>query len=92
MLAGLEKYVLPVFLKIGENKVLVAIRNGLTLTIPFTIVGSFFLILGNLPIKAWTDFIEPVSGMLNAPVSVTFGILGLIVAIGIGYNLAIGLV
>ena len=90
MLAGLEKYVLPVFLKIGENKVLVAIRNGLTLTIPFTIVGSFFLILGNLPIKAWTDFIEPVSGMLNAPVSVTFGILGLIAAIGIGYNLAIG--
>ncbi|WP_313469523.1 PTS transporter subunit EIIC, partial [Carnobacterium sp.] len=89
MLTGLEKHVLPFFLKVGENKILVAIRNGLTLTIPFTIVGSFFLIIGNLPIKAWTDFIAPIAGKLNAPVAVTFGLLGLISAIGIGYNMAL---
>lgn len=89
MLTGLEKHVLPFFLKVGENKILVAIRNGLTLTIPFTIVGSFFLIIGNLPIKAWTDFIAPIAGKLNAPVAITFGLLGLISAIGIGYNMAL---
>lgn len=89
MLTGIEKFVLPFFLKVGENKILTAIRNGLTLTIPFTIAGSFFLIIGNLPIKAWTDFIAPIAGKLNAPVTVTFGLLGLISAIGIGYNMAV---
>lgn len=87
ILDKLEKSFLPILLKVGENKRLIAIRNGITLTIPFTIVGSIFLIIGNLPIKAWTDFIEPISAQLNAPVSVTFGVLGLISAIGIGYNM-----
>ncbi|MGX7419381.1 PTS sugar transporter subunit IIC [Carnobacterium gallinarum] len=87
ILAKLEKNFLPILLKIGENKRLIAIRNGITLTIPFTIIGSIFLILGNLPIEAWTNFIAPVSDLLNAPVTVTFGMLGLISAIGIGYNM-----
>lgn len=87
MLDKLEKNLLPILLKIGENKRLIAIRNGITITIPFTIVGSIFLIIGNLPIEAWTNLIEPLSSQLNAPVSITFGVLGLISAIGIGYNM-----
>lgn len=87
MLAKLEQNFLPILLKVGENKRLIAIRNGITLTIPFTIVGSVFLILGNLPIKAWTDFVAPISDLLNTPVTVTFGMLGLISAIGIGYTM-----
>ncbi|MGX7150018.1 PTS sugar transporter subunit IIC [Enterococcus ureasiticus] len=83
----IETKLLPVLLKVGNNKHLIAIRNGISMTIPFTIIGSFFLIIGNFPIKAWTDLIEPWSNLLNAPVNVTFGVLGLISAIGIGYHL-----
>ena len=87
LLEKLEKNFLPILLKIGENKRLIAIRNGITLTIPFTIIGSIFLIIGNLPIEAWTDFMAPIAPQLNATVNVTFGVLGLISAIGIGYNM-----
>lgn len=83
-----QEMVLPLLEKIGENKRLTAIRNGISITIPFTIAGSIFLIIGNLPIKAWMDFIAPWSAVINAPVNVTYGILGLLVAVGVGYNLA----
>lgn len=51
MLTGIEKFVLPFFLKVGENKILTVIRNGLTLTIPFTIAGSFFSLSVIFPSK-----------------------------------------
>lgn len=83
-----ENKIAPPLMKISANKRLMAIRNGLSLTIPFTIIGSIFLIIGNLPIQAWMDFISPYSGYLNATVNVTFGILGLISTMGIGFYLA----
>ena len=83
----IENKVLPILLKIGNSKHLVAIRNGISMTIPFTIVGSIFLIIGNFPIQSWMDFVSNWGPQLNAPVNVTFGILGLISAIGIGYHL-----
>lgn len=73
--------------KLGNNKLLLSIRDGLSFTIPFTIIGSFFLIIGNLPIETWIKIIEPYSVLLNSMVSVTFGVLGLISAIGIGYSM-----
>lgn len=85
MLEVFEKKMVPILLKIGQNKHLTAIRNGLSITIPFTIIGSLFLIIGNLPIQAWLNFVSPYSEILNAPVNVTFGMLGLISALGIGY-------
>lgn len=77
--------IMPVLVKIGNNDYLVAIRDGITKTIPFTIVGSIFLIIANFPVTAWTDFIAPWSGMLSAVSNVTFSALGLITAIGVGY-------
>ncbi len=77
--------IMPVLVKVGNNNYLVAIRDGITKTIPFTIVGSIFLIIANFPVSAWTDFIAPWSGMLSAVSNVTFSALGLITAIGVGY-------
>lgn len=87
MLNLFENKLAPILYKVGQNKRLIAIRNGLSLTIPFTIIGSFFLIIGNLPIEMWMDFISPYADILNAPVNVTFGMLGMISAVGIGYYL-----
>lgn len=81
--------VLPYLTKMGDNKILKSVRDGLSFTIPFTIVGSVFLIIGNFPIDAWIKFITPYSGQLNSMVTVTFGVLGLISAIGVGYSLAV---
>lgn len=88
MVTFIESKVVPVLIRIGENKILVAVRNGIALTLPFTITGSLFLIIANLPIPGWTEWLGPYADKISAPVAVTFGAIGLISAIGISYNLA----
>ncbi len=88
MIKFLESRVVPVLVKVGENTILVAVRNGITYTLPFIIAGSIFLIIANLPIPGWREFLGGFSDTLSVPVSVTFGAIGLIAAIGISYNLA----
>lgn len=80
----LTKFV-PFLTKVGNNRYLAAIRDGISITIPFTIIGSIFMIIGNLPITGWDKIIKPYSSMLNAATNTTFGIIGLIGAISLGY-------
>lgn len=84
----LQTKLMPPMAKVGNNKYLVAIRDGLVVTLPAVIGGSIFLIIGNLPIPAWTNFIKPYSWMLNQAVSGSFGIISLLAVIGISYQLA----
>jgi len=79
---------MPSLIKIGNQRHLVAIRNGLAITIPFIIVGSIFLILGNLPFEWWEGFIGDFGVKMNVIVNSSFGVLGVLAALGIGYELA----
>lgn len=88
MMKFIESRLVPCLVKVGDNVILVAVRNGITLTLPFIISGSIFLIIANLPIPGWTEYLGQFGTALNAPVLVTFGIIGLISAMGISYNLA----
>ena len=83
-----QEKIMPPLIKVGNERHLVAIRNGLSLTIPFIIVGSIFLILGNLPFSWWPDFIGDFGNKMNVVVNSSFGVLGLIACIGIGYYMA----
>jgi len=83
-----QEKVVPPLVKVGNEKHLLAIRNGLTITIPFIIVGSLFLILGNMPFEWWPNFIGKLGPMMNVVVNCSFGVLGVLAVIGIGYNLA----
>lgn len=83
-----QKVLMPPLIKLGNEKHLVAVRNGLSLTIPFIIVGSVFLILSNLPFSWWADFIGDFGNQMNVVVNCSFGVLGLIAVIGIGYYMA----
>jgi PTS system cellobiose-specific IIC component len=83
-----QKNVVPIMVRLGNQRHLNAVRNGLVVAIPFIIVGSLFLIIGNLPIKGWSDLLGGFAAKLGAPVTVTFGVLALIVSAGIGFNLA----
>lgn len=58
------------------------IKNGMTYTMPFTIIGSIFLLLNQISI------LNPVSEFLNLGYSFSFGILGIIAALGISYNIS----
>lgn len=51
----IEENLLPVAGKLGSNKILISIRDGITLSMPLIIIGSLFLIIASFTIKAWTD-------------------------------------
>lgn len=90
---ALEKYFLPVAMKISGNIYLQAIRDGLTLTMPLLIVGSIFLIFGYLPIPGYPELMTKIFGELWKqrvlyPVQVTYDVMALIAAIGVAYRLA----
>ena len=50
--AALEKYVVPVAMKISQQKHLAAIRDGLTILVPITIIGGFAILLAMPPVDA----------------------------------------
>lgn len=84
----MNKYLIPVLTKVGEEKHLKGIRNGIILTIPFTIAGSIFLIISALPIPGWEQMMETFRPVLRVPVNVTFGAISIIAVVGMGYHLA----
>lgn len=90
-----EKKLMPVAVKVGGFKPLIAIRDGIALSMPLIIVGSVFLILGSLPITAWTDWIAATSShgvsvadVFNKITNGSFGLLGVIGAFGIASSYA----
>jgi len=91
--AALEKYLMPVAVKIQNQKHLGSIRDGIVLTLPLIIIGSLFLIIAFLPIPHYADFMADVFGKawqekLTYPVNATFDIMALIACIGVAYHLA----
>lgn len=84
----MQDKLIPPMAKVGNNKYLVAIRDGLVITLPAVISGSVFLIIGNIPIPAWAALIKLYSWMLTEAVNASFGIISLLATIGIAYQLA----
>lgn len=87
----LEKRFAPVAVRIGNQKHLMAIRNGMLMTTPLIIIGSVFLVLSSLPIPNYADWLAAHGDLgtwLNKIVDGSFGIMGLVAAFGIAYNLA----
>ena len=83
---------MPVAGKVAEQRHLLAIRDGLVLTMPFLIIGSIFLIISTLPIPGYSEFMASLFGKnwnvaLGYPVSATFNIMALIAVFGIAYRL-----
>ena len=85
--AVMERYFMPVAEVIAEQRHLKAIRDGIITTMPLLIIGSVFLIIAFPPIESWAAFMEPYVPTLTIPVDATFGIMGLVAAFSIAYNL-----
>jgi PTS system cellobiose-specific IIC component len=56
MLNIVEKLLMPIAIKLGRNRVLLAIRDGFLITTPLIIVASLFLLFNNFPIPGWENF------------------------------------
>ena len=84
----MENHFMPFAGKMAEQRHLRAIRDGIITTMPLFIIGSIFLIIAFPPIPQWAEFMQPYVKTLTIPVDATFGIMGLIAAFAIAYNLA----
>ncbi|KAB4859162.1 PTS sugar transporter subunit IIC, partial [Bacteroides thetaiotaomicron] len=87
-----DKFV-PVAAKIAKQRHLLALRDGLVLSLPLLIVGSMFIIIGELPIQAYQDFMASVLGegwgdfVWNDIFPATTGIIALLATFGITKSL-----
>lgn len=94
MFQFLEKHFVPVAARIGSQRHLVAIRDGFITIMPLTILGSFAVLINNLPIKFYQNGLDSIwdhgtwtqwgGNMWNA----SFGIISLLLAFTVAYQLA----
>lgn len=89
----LEKHFVPIAGRIGSQKHLAAIRDGFVSIMPFLMVGSIAVLINNIPIPGWADFMKGIFGeawntfggnIWNG----SFAIMSLLVTFSISYHLA----
>lgn len=90
MFDNVEKKLMPVAEKLGNNRVLIAIRDGFLITTPLIIVASIFLLLTNFPITGWDAFWANIFGpnwasWLNNVTRAVFNMVGFFACLGTGY-------
>ncbi|UPA09857.1 PTS cellobiose transporter subunit IIC (plasmid) [Borrelia nietonii YOR] len=93
----IENKLMPIASKTASNKYLSAIKDGFIASMPFLIVGSFVLLLVNLPLvdpnnflyQQWyVDLMSKYKANLIQPFYVSMGIMTIFVSFGIGYSLS----
>ncbi|GAA0313877.1 PTS sugar transporter subunit IIC [Oceanobacillus sp. FSL W7-1281] len=87
----LEEKVSNPMARLAEQRHLLAIRDGVISSLPFIIVGSFFLLIASPPLpEPWaiTQWAADNAAEILIPYRMTMFIMSLYVAFGIGYNLA----
>ncbi|WP_077296422.1 PTS sugar transporter subunit IIC [Virgibacillus pantothenticus] len=97
MVEWLENHLMEPLGKIAQNRYLQAIRDAFVIfALPVIITGAIFLIIANPPtsldwgiINAWENAVTPIQAQLLFPFNLTFGLMALTVAFGVGYSLAI---
>ena len=90
----IETRLAPTFGKLGENKVLTSIMNGMMATVGVLTIGGIFLMLYGLGTN-FLPFLEPIAGPLMVGYQLTMGLTGLYIVISVSgayaqqYNLEV---
>lgn len=84
----INEKLLPPILKFVNTKAITALRNGMLYTMPFSIVGSIFLLLSNFPVQSIADWVTN-SGLgeyFNQAYGASFAIMAFFAVMGIAYS------
>lgn len=89
----LEEKTMPIVEAVSNNRVLMAVRDGLVLCMPLMIVGSIALVISDFPLPAFQDLMVSIfgenwswwSGVIS---SSTTGLVAIFTTFGVGYSLA----
>lgn len=91
----LENRLMGPLSSLAQNIYLQSIRDAFVIfALPVILTGSIFLIIANpptsiqwAPIQAWARAVEPIQPQILFPFQLTFGIMAVAVAFGVGYSL-----
>ena len=99
----LQDFFLPLAEKMDNNKHLSALKSGMVMTVPLTIIGGFFMLLAQPPVNpntlqgtnfffsfllSWHAWAQANMAFLLLPFNLTIGLLSVYVVIAITYVLA----
>ncbi len=80
----------PYFMKFANSKPVVAMKDGIILTMPLALIGSLFLLLAFVPINGWNGWMTGIFGAnwqepLFQVTGATFDIIALVAVFGIAH-------
>lgn len=98
----MEEKILPFATKLGNQRHMAAIRDGMSILIPLTIIGGLAMILAIPPVPAglentnffnglllgWQSWAATYNATLMIPYYLTIGIISIYVVAGVSYRLA----
>lgn len=90
----IEDVLFPLSQKLSDNKYLIALRDGLMLSMPILIIGSLCIVIGDFPVPAFQTFMGNWLGDIwgswcwDIMFPATMGLVALFAVIGVSYSLA----
>lgn len=95
MMDWIENRLMEPLGRLAQNIYLQSIRDAFVIfALPVILTGALFLIIANPPtslnwgfIQAWANAVEPIQAQILFPFQLTFGVMALTVAFGVGYSL-----
>lgn len=91
MMDFLEQKLAPFGEKVGNQRHLKALREGIMMAMPLVLIGSIFVLIVSFPIESWNNWLHntgELDVLLNRMVNSTFGLIALVTSFGIAYRLA----
>ncbi|MFV0395146.1 MAG: PTS sugar transporter subunit IIC [Coprobacillaceae bacterium] len=90
----IEKLLMPIANRIGANRYLMALRDGMVASMPMMMIGSIILVVAELPIDGYQAFMANTFGegwkwFSDAATSATIGLAAIFAIIGIANSLAV---
>lgn len=87
-LKWIETRLMPPMTKIGMQRHMVAIRNGVISTLSLILIGSFIMVFANFPIPAVAEWLAPHTANLTIPFRITMGLMAIYAFFAMGDSLA----
>ncbi|WP_145594297.1 PTS sugar transporter subunit IIC [Yersinia aleksiciae] len=96
MVGMIEQTITPLAGRLGQQKYIIAIRDGFTSALPFMIIGSFMLVFIFPPFsadttwsfaRAWLNFSSTYRNQLMLPFNLSMGVMTFFISVGIGASL-----
>lgn len=89
----LEKYMMPLAIKLDSNRYITALKDSFFGVMPLLIVGSFFLLLSNIPVNGYAEFMASILGenwssYFTIPYEVSMNMMTIYIVIAMAISLA----